>query len=676
MSFLFLDYEFNRILEPVLNLVCCCTYDPVQNKKIKWWLHNDPDEIELLKGYIHNFDILVGYADIAEARSLISMGMEPLDFKWIDLFLEYRCLTNHNDELQWGKQLVDGKIRTVKKPRPKWEREEGEAANSFKATHSLAEATYKLLGVIRDTEHKDRMRKLIISDPKTFSETEREEIMDYCMEDVESLPDMWNEMVVHYMKNDEKLSLDQLVAEAKVRGRFAAHTAWMETKGYPVDIPKTKNFSKQVGNILYDCQRQINEYFPDVKPFKWNRPEQKMSWNQVATREWIKANHSDKKWMKTDGGDLSLALEAFEKFFDYKHSYPTDSFGAQMVRYLKLKQSLYGFVPTAKSGNKKEKKTFWDSVGSDGRVRPYTNIFGAQSSRSQPGSTGFMFLKPAWMRALVSPKPGMAMAGIDYGSEEYFISAILAQDINMINAYLSGDVYLAFAKDAKIVPMDATKELYKIERDICKNTVLAISFLMTKYGLAIKLSNDSGKVWTEDEAQILIDKFYGSYPQLAKFQEQIYDKYQLQGYLKLPCGWYLWGHNENQRSVSNCPIQGMGASILRKAVDLAVSRGLYVCFTLHDALYIEYAIGEEHQIEILRDCMREAFVFYFDEKMKDTAAKIKLDPFAWSPDYEKDSKIVLPTLTVPASNIYLDERAEKDYDTFSKYFEDPITDLL
>jgi hypothetical protein len=98
----------------------------------------------------------MGYACVAEARAFYSLGLNPLNFKWIDLFLEYRMLSNHNDRMNWGKQLVDGKVKFFAKPKNKWDREGSEDSGpSFKPTHSLAEATYKLTGEIRDTKEKD-----------------------------------------------------------------------------------------------------------------------------------------------------------------------------------------------------------------------------------------------------------------------------------------------------------------------------------------------------------------------------------------------------------------------------------------------------------------------------------------------------------------------------------------
>ena len=678
---IYIDFEFNQVSEPKLNLVSCAALIDSKHK-YNWWLHNYDSDIASKKSRDLNLllskkdRVIISFAAVAEARSFIALGLNPLDFQWIDLRTEWQCLTNHNDRLQYGKHLVDGKVKNSFKPKPKWEREEGEDSESHKLVHSLAECTYKLTGMIRDTKEKDEVRDLIISNPEKFSLEERHRILSYGQDDVAFLPNILDRMIEEYCLLDSYYlnNIEILFEEMTRRGRYNAHTAIMENTGYPIDVDKTKRFSRQVDSILLELQIDINSQFPEIKPFKWNKKENRYSWNKIVTKDWIRKTHAEHlgRWMKTDTKDLALSLEAWQRFYDFKHNYPRGNFGAQIVRYLKMRQAIYGFA------KKEGEKNFWDFVGSDGRVRPYMGTFASQSSRSQPSSKGFMFLKPAWMRSLVQPKPGMALGGIDYGSQEYFIQAIKSACHRMVSAYLSGDVYLAFAKDANIVPKDATKESHKVDRDNCKQTVLGISYLMTKYGLAVELTNNSGRKWTEDEAQEMIDVFYSAYPELKEYQDYTVDLYRDERKIILPCGWTMWGDNTNFRSVTNVPIQGFGASVMRKAVDLAVSRGLSVIFTLHDALYIEFKVGEEYKMEILRDCMREAFQFYFkDGWEKETAAKIKLDPFIWSPDYEKDSSIKLDSgYIIPCSNLYLDERAEADYKMFSRYFEDTATDIL
>lgn len=671
----FLDFEFNRVNSPNVNLVSCVTTDTSTGKTSRFWLHNNEKAKQELRAHLIWYDIIIGYACVAEARSFLSLNLDPLEFDWIDLFLEYRMLTNHNDRLQWGEQLVNGKVRRFTKPPPKWERGEDDGAG-FKPTHSLAEATFKLTGEIRDTVEKDEVRDLIISDPVAFTKDEKKRILDYDESDVVFLPRIWERIKEEYkMLCGNNLTEDDMQVyyrEAMVRGRYSAHTAIMESVGYPINFEATKNFSRQITSIIANVQRDINSQFPENKPFKWNPRPAKFSWDQKATRKWLSANVDVGRWMKTDKGATSLSLEAWERVFPFKHEYPTGNFGAQMVRFLKIKQSLYGF---SDSGGKR--KNFWDSVGPDGRVRPYMNIFGAQSGRSQPAASGFMFLKPAWMRALVQPAPGKFLAGVDYGQQEFFLSGLESEDQNMIDAYLSGDPYMFGAKLAGVIPKDGKRENFKIERDLFKNTYLGILYGMTKYGLSAKLTGDTGREYGEEEAQDQIDLFEDTYPRYMEWRQELLESYRDGNGIKMACGWSVGPDNDNFRSVLNVPIQGMSASIMRKAVDIAVSRGCKVVFTLHDALYIEGDVDNEEQIVTLMESMRDAFVFYYKgTSYEEVAGKIKMDPFAWSSSYRRDSEMEIGSEVIPVSDMYRDERSLNELERFSKYFEEPDTELL
>ncbi len=696
---LYIDFEFDNSKEEILDLVCSTTYIEGE-EPIEWWLYRDTSKQAQLRKYLieNKSRTICGWATVAEARSFISLLVDPIEFDWADGFLEYRCLSNQNDLLKYGKQLVEGVVKNTVKPRPKWSRSEGEAAASFKQTHSLAEATYKLIGEIRDTEHKDTMRDIILSKNPTLIENTKGRIMAYCTEDVIYLPKIFEAIFKEYKK---LLGMDcvekELIQEMHLRGEYAAFTAWMESRGYPIDVEKARNFSNSVAPLLYECQREINSLFPDIKPFKWDRLKSKFTWDQGITKKWLLNNVDVSRWTKTEAYEkekrklklkkgeevpniekyLSLSLEdAWSKFFDFKHSYPKESFPAQMIRYLKLKQNMSGFTPSSK-------KNFWDSVGSDGRVRPYFNIYGSQSSRSQPSSTSFLFLKPAWMRALCAPAKGKAIGSIDYGSEEFFISALLSRDKNMINAYLSGDVYLALGKLAGAIPKDATKESHKAMRDLFKATTLGVSYLMSAKGLSEKITSDTGKFFSEDEAQKLIDLFYNTYSDFKYYQEDLIESYSEGEILKFDDGWYMWSDNDNPRSVGNVPIQQMGAAIMRRAVQIAEKvYGLKVIVTLHDALYIEYDSFDFSAMDKLKKAMIEAFQFYFPDQ-KDIAGKIKLDPFTWSPDYpevkifknekgqnaiEYDSVLSPEGWEISYGDKYIDERALDEYLQFSKYF--------
>lgn len=674
---LYLDFEFNNVTHEEVNLVSCVTHDSVTKKTQKFWLHNNPERRAELVKHLRNYETIVGYACVAEARAFYALNLDSLHFQWIDLFLEYRMMTNHNDDLNWGDQLVDGKVKFVKKPKPKYERTEEDQKTGFRPTHSLAEATYKLTKQIRDTAEKEACRKLIISAPKKFTIEERERILKYNASDVEFLPVIFSAIRRAFSAqaaDPKEIDWQNYWEAALWRGRYSAHTAIMESVGYPINLEATKNFSRQIPSILADCQADINSQFKNEKflPFKWHPKTATYSWNQKDTKQWVKDQGLEGKWMRTEGDDISLSLEAFERHFQFKHDYPRGNFGAQMVRFLKLKQSLYGF---ATSDGKR--KTFWDAVGPDGRVRPYMNIYGAQSSRSQPAATGFMFLKPAWMRALVEPSQGFFLAGIDFGQQEFFIAALKSEDDNMVEAYLSGDPYLYMAKQAGTVPQDATRKTHEAERDLMKATTLGILFNMTKYGLSAKLTADTGRKYTEEDAQELIDTFQHLFPDFTAWRRQVFDEYQ-DGYaLEIEDGWMMWTDNDNPRSVTNVPIQGLGAAIMRKSVDLAVSKGVRVIFTLHDAIYLEAKVGQERAILSLGGAMREGFAHYFEgTRFEEEAKRIKLDYKAWGQCFPEKGEIAIGNIQVPVSKIHIDPRAISEYKRFSKYFSEPETDLL
>lgn len=126
-------------------------------------------------------------------------------------------------------------------------------------------------------------------------------------------------------------------------------------------------------------------------------------------------------------------------------------------------------------------------VGSDGRNRCMLSQFSSITGRNQPSTTKFVFGLSKWLRGLIQPSPGMAIAYIDWSQQEFGIAAALSQDKNMLAAYLSGDPYLAFAKQAGAVPQNATKHSHPNERNQYKQCVLATQYGMGAESLAGRL---------------------------------------------------------------------------------------------------------------------------------------------------------------------------------------------
>jgi hypothetical protein len=115
-------------------------------------------------------------------------------------------------------------------------------------------------------------------------------------------------------------------------------------------------------------------------------------------------------------------------------------------------------------------------VGHDGRNRALLSPFRSKTGRNQPSNTKFVFGPAVWLRGIIKPGPGCAIAYIDYEQQEFGIAAKLSGDPAMLAAYQSGDPYLEFAKQCGAVPQDATKKTHELERDQHKQCVLAVQY--------------------------------------------------------------------------------------------------------------------------------------------------------------------------------------------------------
>lgn len=651
------DSEFTRISSPRLRTVSAAfTYE---GQSFVFWADDSPKELTTFLASIPKEVIHVAFSVESEARFMISLGLEPRQWRWQCLFLEYMMMMNHNHEISYGKHLIDGKVKRL---RP-YVDEKGKT--------SLAGALWKMCELTIDTEHKEYIRNLIISDP-VFTEQDKEAILNYNVSDTTHLPFLQRRIADYMMKKLPKDEVKNWFNESLLRGDYAVETAWMVTHGYPIQVEWARNLTDNVEPLLDECVRDINSQFPgEYVPFSFDKTNFRWKQNQSNWRKWIRDNKMDVGWTLTDGGksgrkELSLSLDAWTDRFDFRHSYPKGNYGAQIVRYLRLKQSLNGF--REKAG--KDKKTFWDYVGEDGRVRPYFGIYVAQSARTQPSATGFIFLKPAWQRTLVHPPKGKMIVGIDYQSEEVLLGGLESGDDALIGDYAKGDIYLAYGQRIGVIPIYGTKQTHKHERDLQKPVLLGWQFGMTGHGLSRNLTSQTGRQWDVEEAQELLDQLDETYYKFADYRKEVISKYEDFRVLKLKDGWYLFGDNHNPRSCQNFGIQGAGSDIMRRSVmECTRKHGLKVIKTLHDALYIECDVNDWEAVDKFAESMREGFVSYYRGTPREKDAElIRMDIYAWGDGLEETEVVTPFENKVSTMPVYIDERAAEEFEQFRPFF--------
>ena len=118
------------------------------------------------------------------------------------------------------------------------------------------------------------------------------------------------------------------------------------------------------------------------------------------------------------------------------------------------------------------------AVGSDGRNRTVLWPFTSKTSRTQPKASQWIFSPAVWLRSLIRPEPGQALAYIDYSAMEFLIAAALSGDRIMLDLYNTGDPYTEFANRVGAIPSNATEEQVGVIRDRYKVLLLA-----TQYGM-------------------------------------------------------------------------------------------------------------------------------------------------------------------------------------------------
>ncbi len=392
-----------------------------------------------------------------------------------------------------------------------------------------------------------------------YSSSERGALLDYCQSDVDALAKLLPVML-------PKIDLPR----ALLRGRYMAAVARMEHTGVPIDTIPLNLMRRHWDGIQVQLIAEVDR---DYGVFEGR------TFKQGHFAVWLAENRIP--WPRTLEGRLALDQDTFRQ---QARRYP------QVSALRELRHAL--------SEMKLEKL----SVGRDGRNRCLLSPFSSRTGRNQPSNNRFIFGPSVWLRGLIKPERGRALAYIDWAQQELGIAAALSGDVAMMRAYTSGDPYLAFAKQAGAVPPGATKHSHPAERNRFKVCSLAVQYGMGEYGLAQSLGEQIAT------ARYLLQAHRETYRTFWKWSQLQVDRALLTGSIQTVFGWRLsTSDDSNPRSLANFPMQANGAEMLRLACSMATEAGILVCAPVHDAILVEGPLEEIDQIaQQTRDIMREA----------------------------------------------------------------------
>lgn len=425
---------------------------------------------------------------------------------------------------------------------------------------------------------KTEMRELAMKGGP-YRPREMEALLDYCQTDVDAL-DQLLPMMVPQMD----------VPRAIHRGRYMKAVAMMESAGVPIDVGTLAMFRRQWEPIKAKLIAAIDRNFEvyDGTTFKLDRFESYLIQQDIP-------------WPRTDSGRLALDDGTFRQ---QAKSYP------QVAPLRELRHAL--------SEMKLEKL----AVGSDGRNRTMLSPFQSRSGRNQPSNNKFIFGPSVWLRGLIRPEPGRALAYVDWSQQELGIAAALSGDPALARAYASGDPYLEFAKMARAVPASATKKSHPAERSAYKVCMLATQYGMGEHGLAAKLNKPVAF------ARNLLRRHKETFPVFWRWSQQQIDVAMLTGKLTTVFGWSIHTiGGDNPRSLGNFPMQANGAEMLRLACCLATEAGITVCCPVHDAVLVEAPTDSiVDVVSQTQELMRQASNIVLDGFDLETDAKLIQHP--------------------------------------------------
>jgi hypothetical protein len=422
------------------------------------------------------------------------------------------------------------------------------------------------------TQHKQDMRSLCIRGGP-FSPDEARAVMTYCQEDVDGLAALFWAMEGHLHW-----------PWALLRGRYTPAVALMEAVGMPLDH---RLYAPLWGDRERICREYIAEKGATYGIY------QDGTFNLAAFEAYL-AREGILGWPRTEKtGRLKTDEKTFEEMVDI---YPQ----------LRGLYELRLILSQLKGGSGL-------SIGMDGRNRTSLMPWGTSTGRNAPSTTKFIFGKSIAFRHLIQPEEGMALAYLDYEQQEFAIGGVLSGDKNMIQAYgfddPHADPYLAFGKQAGLLPADATKQSHGDLRDLIKVLVLAIGYGMGAESLARRINRPV------PFARKLLNLYWHVYSTYGRWLDLVQNQGMMTSHLRTVFGWRVNVPQDTERrtpgniarSLRNFLSQAHGAEMLRLACCLVTELGIRVVAPVHDALMIEAPAAEiEAAVAKTKRAMEEA----------------------------------------------------------------------
>lgn len=463
---------------------------------------------------------------------------------------------------------------------------------------SLYESARKYDIPYLNKSYKDHMRDIAIRGNSQEILANRQAMIAYCEDDVRVLVPLLRRIC-------PRLSLPH----ALVRGEYVKASASIEYQGVPIDQLALQLLLDRRQELRHKIADQFNQ---QVFPLFDGD-----SLRDKGFGQFVRATGLLPQWPRSPTGKLRKDTEDTLDRMRYAHP------------------SINELRQTIKALN--ELKHANPAIGTDGRNRYMGGLFGTITGRNNPRSKETIWHRSRWWRHLVRPDPRMALGHLDYSAEEFFVTAVLAEDAQGIADYVGGDVYTTWGRTIGLIPPGSEAKVPGPTRDMLKVAVLAIIYGMK----ARTLSQELGLSLTT--ASQLLQSFRERYRGIGTFVERTIQQGGTFHVLRTRLDWRLHvgelirgkselggrqkpGNVLTINSLRDWPAQSNAAEILRLAVVRINRLGIRIVATLHDSITIEAPIESiEETVDLARREMEAASAMLLYSRDRRTRYRLRVD---------------------------------------------------
>lgn len=619
---IYVDFEYRSMWDT--ESIICVGVMPSDEQPVVFDLRDIKERKQFIK-YVNanKHEVWAAYNASAEINCMLTLGINTLDLKWIDVMAEATMIMRTKSE--------------------------------YYSQQSSLTATLSAFSIPTRTSERDKdlVRGIILNNTE-YTEIQWELITEYNITDIEILPDLLTKFADIHNQSSTYESKSKYLQSAIYRGMYINSAAYLyhNSKGFPLNENLLNSIFENKFRIIGKLCQEINDEIAVL--YIWDKKQQRYKFTP-DNRRLLKLLHTDPsiKIISTPTGMVSI-----EHLDDMIKDHP--KFG-KVYRVHQTIQALSGSDPRSQ-------------VLPGGYIRAGYRTFIQDTGRSSPKpKEGMLLNTPAWFRRVIHPHKGEVVIGVDWSQQEIYIGAVLSQDRKLMEAYLSGDIYLHLAKQAGAVPPDATKSSHPTQRQNFKAVQLGLGYGKGLESLAIDVYNNN---IINGEPQLSRFQAHKTAERIIEWHKRTFNVYwswidkhiktsRFSGkYMTVDDSWVRFCPRRTAATkLKNLPMQSNGAAVLRRAMILLSSTDLDVIASHHDAVYIrsttENAESDKAKlVETMNRACSEVFgelsTFYNGEEIL----------------INTDSKIYTHETG------YTDSRGDVMFATISKLLESDLADIV